>query len=267
MCFVEESLLSPVTPNWKEVTSCHPVFLVSFSWYQSIFWVSVTSQHLEFWVRSICPMQSFFSAQITAGMTWPVWRKRFLAQSCLCCLSTQRKKWFRGPTTPPLDWRQEFSPGLQRTRCCNCVFSMQFILKIMIEIIACHWLQFIGPTKEPTNNLLLHISVSDTESKKTHPRDPRAQEIIFNCENQLLAYYWLCVQILPAGIFLEPTVWLRTWRQAPASLTTITLALWRCHLEDIRIQVRCLWVNMFTIQVQFCLVFYCGNWPKFLARG
>lgn len=31
MCSVEESLLSPVTPNWKEVTSCHPVFLVSLS--------------------------------------------------------------------------------------------------------------------------------------------------------------------------------------------------------------------------------------------
>lgn len=99
-------------------------WLIGFSWYHSLFWVSVSSQQLEFLVCSICYMQSFFSAQITAGMTWPVWRKRFLAQSCLCCLSIQRKKWFRGPTTPPLDWHQESSLGLQRTHSTRLSFSI-----------------------------------------------------------------------------------------------------------------------------------------------
>lgn len=53
VCFVEESRLSPVTPNWKEATSCHPVFLVSLSAVSpatddiaAYRWVSF-SQHLD----------------------------------------------------------------------------------------------------------------------------------------------------------------------------------------------------------------------------
>lgn len=57
----------------------------------------------------------------------------------------------------------------------------------------------------------------------------------------LFLFFFLVPKIfaLSAGTFLEPTVWLRTWKQGPASLTTTTSALWKCHLEDTKIQVGC----------------------------
>lgn len=44
--------------------------------------------------------------------------------------------------------------------------------------------------------------------------------------------------ILSAGIFLEPTAWLRTWRREPATSTTTTSALSKSRSEDISTQVR-----------------------------
>lgn len=60
---------------------------------------------------------------------------------------------------------------------------------------------------------------------------------------------------LYAGTFLGPIVWLRTWKQEPASSITTTLALWRCHLVDTRCQVG-------PNDIQWSLLSEVGKWGK-----
>lgn len=59
--------------------------------------------------------------QTTAETTWPAWRRRSSARSCLSCRSTPKRRWSGGPTTPPLDWPLGFSPGQQRAADCDNV--------------------------------------------------------------------------------------------------------------------------------------------------
>lgn len=59
-----------------------------------------------------CPVLSLYCVlQVTALMTWPVWRKRSLALSCLCCLLKLRRRYSREPMTQPWAWLQASSPG------------------------------------------------------------------------------------------------------------------------------------------------------------
>lgn len=59
-----------------------------------------------------CPVLSLYCVlQVTALMTWPVWRKRSLALSCLCCLLKLRRRYYREPMTQPWAWLQASSPG------------------------------------------------------------------------------------------------------------------------------------------------------------
>ena len=78
-------------------------------------------------------------AQITAEMIWPVWRRRFSGRSCRSCLSTQRKKYWDEPTTPPSDWPQESSPGqLKKDRALEFMITQRFITASVYTVLKVH---------------------------------------------------------------------------------------------------------------------------------
>lgn len=76
---------------------------------------SLTHRRRDDWFLSKHGSHTFCS-QKTAETTWPVWRRRSLVRSCPSCLLTLRTRWSRGPTTPPMDWPLESSPGEQQNQ-------------------------------------------------------------------------------------------------------------------------------------------------------
>jgi len=119
-CFVEESQSFPMTPSWRGDILCHHVFLVCVGH-------SLLSAF-------VCTPSAGFVSHCFSNLMLVV----FTDPSCLSYLLTQRKKWSRGPTTPPLDWLLASSPGQQSKRTLWIVVTQQYakhpdasLLKIM----------------------------------------------------------------------------------------------------------------------------------------
>ncbi len=138
--YVEENGLYPVIPNWKMDTLCPHVCLVRKCYLPSYYDLLLK--------RMLYQLDYFLLlhyTQITARMIWPVWRRRSLALWCLFCLLTQRRKFFKEPTTQPLDWHLEFSPGdstIQQYNIINDYFGNRFI--ILFKRVIWSFYYFLG---------------------------------------------------------------------------------------------------------------------------